>query len=176
MFIVRGTKKFLDRVGKPDVVERESSTTALGDWFGTVLFWKPQAALFVNERTRLPLLMPFAPASTVVDRFPGALTELFVELGTDPVFIERELLAMGDHRLAKTNSRSVLGTMNDFTYLAEAHLEDDPGVDLVLLSKDLADTPCGPLYGSHVSPDRELAALVAKAMGQHRPTAINDGR
>jgi hypothetical protein len=30
------------------------------------------------------------------------------------------------------------------------------------LSLQLATTPCGPLYKGHVSPDRELAALVAQ--------------
>ena len=32
--------------------------------------------------------------------------------------------------------------------------------DLLSLSLRLAETPCGPLYKRHISPDRELAAIV----------------
>jgi hypothetical protein len=55
--------------------------------------------------------------------------------------------------------------MNDFTFLAEAHREGGD-TNLRELSRALATTPCGPLYGSHVSPDRELAA---RATGAGRP-------
>jgi len=41
-----------------------------------------------------------------------------------------------------------------------------PGADdLVVLSLRLAKTPCGPLYGRHVSPDHELAAVAARLAG-----------
>ena len=73
MFVVHGTRKFLDRVSGPTAAAVEQSTTALGDWYATVLFWKPQVALFVNESTLLPVLVPFAPAATVIPRFTAAV-------------------------------------------------------------------------------------------------------
>jgi hypothetical protein len=51
--------------------------------------------------------------------------------------------------------------MNEFGYLAAAWREPVGTDDLVALSVRLAHTPCGPLYQRKVSPDRELAALVA---------------
>jgi hypothetical protein len=36
----------------------DASTTVLGDWFATALFWKPQVALLVNHRTLLPVFRP----------------------------------------------------------------------------------------------------------------------
>lgn len=36
---------------EPLVAEPSKSTTALGAWYATVLFWKPNVALFVNEAT-----------------------------------------------------------------------------------------------------------------------------
>ena len=66
---------------------------------------------------------------------------------------------MRDRRLAKTANRSVVGIMNEFTFLAQAYRGDAPAPDLLALAMRLATTPCGPLYGKHVSPDRELAAL-----------------
>ena len=84
MFTVRGTKKFLDRVGRPmsdppptvpqsttaslpqsttaSLPRSTTATTVLGDWYANVLFWRPQVALFVNAATFIPVLMPLAPA------------------------------------------------------------------------------------------------------------------
>lgn len=159
MYVVHGTKKFLQRVGEPVVTPSEPSTTALGDWYATVLFWRPQVALFVNERTLLPFLMPLAPASTVLERFPAALADLLLAHRVDAGFVADEVAAMAERQLAKTANRSVVGSMNEFGFLAEDHADDTP--DLVALSLRLAQTPCGPLYSRHVSPDRELAALVS---------------
>ena len=64
MIVVHGTKKFLDRVGIPDPTPGQS-TSILGTWYATVLFARPQIALFVNERTLLPVLTPMAPAGTI---------------------------------------------------------------------------------------------------------------
>jgi hypothetical protein len=50
--------------------------------------------------------------------------------------------------------------MNEFTYLAEADRGHTPAPDLLVLAIRLAATPCGPLYRKHISPDRELAALL----------------
>jgi hypothetical protein len=50
--------------------------------------------------------------------------------------------------------------MNEFTYLAETYRDDAPTPDLLALATRLAATPCGPLYSKHISPDRELAALL----------------
>ena len=63
MIVVRGTKKFLDRVGRPDT--SYESSTSLGDWYANALFWRPQVALFVNAQTLFPVLVALAPASSV---------------------------------------------------------------------------------------------------------------
>jgi hypothetical protein len=107
MLIVRATKKLLDRLGPPNLDEEEQSTTVLGQWYATAVFWQ-----------------------------------------------------MHEHRLGKTSNRSVVGIMNEFTYLAGAYSDGTPAPDLFGLAMRLATTPCGPLYSKNVSPDRELAALV----------------
>jgi hypothetical protein len=163
VFTVHGTKKFLDRV--PDKTMHGSellpATTALGSWYATVLFWKPQVALFVNEPTRLPLFVPLAPAASVTTRMAQTAAAVLTTLGLSEAFIAHEVAAMTDHQMANTASRSVLGTMNDFAYLADARRTPKRDPDLIDLSIKLADTPCGPLYRSHISPDREIVAYVA---------------
>jgi hypothetical protein len=116
----------------------------------------------VNEETLLPVLLPLAPAATLAERFPAAVGDVLAAHKADAGFIAAELAEMGQVRLAKTSNRSVVGIMNEFTFLAEAHLGPGARPDLLGLSVRLARTPCGPLYKRHVSPDRELAALLAQ--------------
>ena len=162
MFVVHGTKKFLDRVHSttPPAPDPSTVTTILGAWYATVLFWQPQIALFVNEPTRLPLFVPLAPSATVISRMTQTAVAVFTALGLSKEFITREATEMGSHQLTKTANRSVLGSMNDFAYLAEAHHTAKHPTDLLELSLRLARTPCGPLYRSHTSPDREITAYV----------------
>jgi len=68
---------------------------------------------------------------------------------------------MAEGRYAKTANRSVVGIMNEFRHLAEVHRAHRGLDDLVALALELSETPCGPLYERHVSPDRELDVLVA---------------
>jgi hypothetical protein len=63
MFVVHRTKKFRDRApggSRPGSVV-EPGTKILGAWSATVLSWRAQVARFVNEPTRLPLLVPMSP-------------------------------------------------------------------------------------------------------------------
>lgn len=159
-FTIHATKKLLDRLKQP-VVDPVDPATELGNWYATALFWKPQVALFVNERTLLPVFMPLAPASTLDRRFPEELRRVLDAHGVDPRFVDAEIGLMGVGRIAKTASRSLLGVMNEFTFLGNVHREElGADEDLVALSVRLAETPMGPLYKSHGSPDRELKALV----------------
>jgi hypothetical protein len=160
VLIVRATKKLLDRIGPPSLDEGEQSTTLMGQWYATAMFWRPQVALFVSEPTLLPVLMPLAPAATLLARFPQQLAAVLAAHGTPAAVIDEEQRQMRDRRLAKTANRSVIGIMNEFTFLAESYRRDTPAPDLPALAMHLATTPCGPLYSKHVSPDRELAALL----------------
>ena len=160
VLIVRATKKLLDRIGPPSLGEGEQSTTLMGQWYATAMFWKPQAALFVNEPTLLPVLMPLAPAATLLARFPQQAAAVLAAHGAPGAVIDEEQRQMRDRRLAKTANRSVVGIMNEFTFLAESYRGGTPAPDLLALAMRLATTPCGPLYSKHVSPDRELAALL----------------
>ncbi|MCH8043840.1 MAG: hypothetical protein IID44_08980 [Planctomycetes bacterium] len=166
MFSILATKKLVDRVKQPVMPPVSEPTTALGNWYATAVFWRPQVALFVNERTLFPVLMPLAPAATLMERFPVSLQQTLEARKVASDFTESEIAAMADGRYARTASRSVLGSMNDFVYLAKSYREHRGVSDLIVLSLILSETPCGPLYERHVSPDRELDALVSRWLGQ----------
>jgi hypothetical protein len=163
VFLVRATKKLRDRLGPVTLQPGEVSTTRLGDWYATAWFWKPQIALFVSEATLFPVLMPLAPSATLLSRFPDHLTQALVAQDVPPAFIAEELAQMHDARLAPTASRSVVGIMNEFTFMAESTRGESMAFDttnLTALAGWLAGTPCSPLFKRHTSPDRELQALV----------------
>lgn len=118
-------------------------------------------AVFVNETTLLPVFLPLAPAATLLERFPEQLGAVLTRLQVPAEFIAAELAEMGTSAAAKTASRSVLGSMNDFVSMADHYRESrDMTPDLLDLSVWLSNTPCSPLDKRHGSPDRELASLV----------------
>jgi hypothetical protein len=164
LYTIHATKKLRDRVKASLTEPVEPPTTALGNWYATALFWKPQVALFVNEATLLPVLVPLAPAITVADRFPAHLQAVLNALGTDPRFVAAEAVATVDAHWAKTANRSVGGIMNEFSFLAEVDRHSEHSEDLVSMAVRLAGTPCSPLFKSHTFPDREVAALIASHM------------
>jgi hypothetical protein len=161
MLIVRATKKLLDRIGGPTLGAGEQSTTLLGQWYATALRWRPQVALMVNETTLLPVLMPLAPAATLPARAGDQIAAVLAAHGVPGPTIAAELEQMRQWRTAATANRSVVGVMNEFTFLADAWR--DGHVDLLALALRLAATPCGPLYSTHGSPDHALAAHVRAA-------------
>ena len=160
MFTVHGTKKLLDRIEPVVVQSCNDSTTRLGNWYATVLFWKPQLALLVNERTLLPVLMPLAPASNLAERFPQQLAQVLAAHGIGQDLIDHELSQMREVQYAKTANRSVVGVMNQFSYLAEGYRDYLETDDPLALSIRLSETPCSPLYKTHISPQRALHAAI----------------
>ncbi len=160
MFTIHGSQKLRDRV-KPDLVDAPlDPDTAMGDWYATALFWKPQVALFVNERTFLPVLVELAPAKSLAGRFPGALEAVLDQMGTDPRFVAAEIAAMTEARWAKTSNRRVVGVMNEFSFLADVDRHHERSPDLVAMAVRLSKIPLGPLKKRTGFPDLELQALV----------------
>jgi hypothetical protein len=160
VYSIRATRKLLDRVKQPVVDPISEPSTMLGNWYANALFWKPQVAVLVNERTLLPVFMPLAPAFALAERFPEQLGLVLEAVGVPVDFVAQELLAMEHASFAKTANRSVVGSMNDFAHLAGFHKEAGKAEDLVELSASLAETPCSPLHQRQTSPDRAVRALV----------------
>ena len=67
-----------------------------------------------------------------------------------------------DVAIAKTANRSVVGTMNEFSFLTEGYREYLETSDLVTLSMRLADTPCSPIR--YNSPARLLQEVLSDAV------------
>jgi hypothetical protein len=165
MVIVHGTQRFRDRVPAVPASTSDRSTTLLGSWYATLLRRRPQVALFVNERTLVPVFVPLAPARTLLRRLPAAIADVLAAHKIPRQLIDSEVAEMDAPLVAPTTSRSLVGVMTEFGHLADT-FGDDQVDDLVGLAVRLAATPCSPLYGRHISPNHELAALVADQVGR----------
>jgi hypothetical protein len=172
-FTIHCTKKLLDRVKLPVSTGLITPTTYLGNWYATALFWKPQVALLINERTLLPVLMPLAPVAELALRFPEHLASVLFAHGAPHALVEHELTAMLDFQYAKTSNRSLLGMLNQFKYLVEGYRNYNQTTDLLWLSMKLSETPCSPLYKKAISPNRELRRLIE---AEWAISAANDQR
>jgi hypothetical protein len=167
VFVVHATAALRAKLKAGAAVEVPGSTTSLGPWYANVLRWRSPVVVFVNEATLLPVLLPLAPAKTLVERFPAAFAQVVLALGTAQWFVEAELAQMDTFVVAKTANRSTVGMLKEFGFLADARREDSGTPDLTALAADLAHTPCGPLLKTHVFPDRALQVHVADAEAPH---------
>jgi hypothetical protein len=111
VYTIHVIKKLLDQVKQPLGLPVEKPLTALGNWYATVLF--------VNERTLLPVFVPLAPAAKLAARFPDQLGRVPDGLGVPVEFVLQEVGAMSEASYAKTANRSVVGSMNDFAFMAD---------------------------------------------------------
>lgn len=69
-----------------------------GAWYATVLRWRRPAALLVKELTLLPLVLPLAPARTLLTRFADALAGLLSAHRIPAQLIEAERAETWEHK------------------------------------------------------------------------------
>lgn len=158
MYTVRPTQKLLARVRQPVTDEPVPTTNLLGDWYANALFWRPHLALFVNEATLFPVLVPLSPAATVFRRFPEELGIMMATVGISPLVIRQELAATTEVQVARTTNRSTLAVMVETARMA-LRVRDMRSWTTVDLALNLADRPHR--LPNTIWPIDELHALVA---------------
>jgi hypothetical protein len=169
--ILRLTRKLLSRGGPPAAVTIPS-TTVLGDWFAQpVSVGHKRYVLLVSERSRLPVLMPARDVKNLARNFPGALAQELHGLGVPSAVVDREVEATREAVVAVTNSRSVLGTLNDFSRALSYYLFDEPEANLVEGALLLSRTPVSPLdFASPARVTRRLLGLDAERASGAAPS------
>lgn len=78
-------------------------------------------------------------------KFPDALRDLLLRLGLRRRAVDDEVRRSRDIEIAATDSRSMLGSLSDFAFMAAHHLEVGSVDDPADLSVRLARTPTAPL-------------------------------
>jgi hypothetical protein len=123
------------------------TTTKLGDWFANRFnVGAERYVICTSERSLLTLLVTAKELGSVGERIIDALNTLLTELQVPAPMREREIHEMREFRVTPTNSRSILGSMNDMAYLAEAEFEAvGRPIDLRKVNRRLAAVPCAPI-------------------------------
>jgi hypothetical protein len=177
MLIVRCTARLFGRLKVKPQQEPRPSTTKLGDWYATILSMRPaHLVLLVNDSTRLAAVLPARELSSLAKRIPEAIAEVLRELGAPADVIAEERRAMAEIAFAKTASRSVLGTMNDFVFHMELRAAAHEDIDLLELAMFLNRTPVSPL--SYKRPDDVVKEALGVAIipGRSKEQSRQEGR
>lgn len=99
----------------------------------------------MSAKSRLPVVMYERNAADLATSFPDALLAVLLQLGLAGPAVEREVLESREIIVAATDSRSMLGSLNDFAMLATHRLRAESVDDLANVSAWLARTPIAPL-------------------------------
>jgi hypothetical protein len=136
------TQKLLRRlrVAKPEL-QFLPPTNALGNWYANLVHvGRAQFIMATSERSLLTVLLPAVDLrKSLVPTLCDATALLLLHLGVDEQRAKQEAEAMREVRFGRTQSRSVLGSMNDFSRSLEWYLEGDNAPIEVMLR--FAQTP-----------------------------------
>ena len=159
MIVLRCTRQLLARLKKVDDLPPVGSTTRLGDWYGNTLrIGRRQALIFISERSRLPVLIPIRDANRLPSVFPDAVCQMLALVGVPAAHIADEHSRMSEMRFSRTRSRSLLGTLNDFSFMTGVSAPPPANEQSVEdIARFLARTPILPLDGARpIDLTREL--------------------
>ena len=150
MVVLRCTRKLLVRLKRTEVPADVPSTTRLGGWYGNILrIGRRQLLLFISERSRLPVVIPIREAKRLETIFPDTVCAVLAAFGIDDECITEERSRMSEIAFGPTMNRSLLGTLNDFAFMAQEGNANRAGPESSEeLMRFLAQTPILPLDGA----------------------------
>lgn len=166
MITLRCTTQLRQRLGAAETDDAAPSGV-LGDWYAKIVATRPRhLVLCTNERTLLCVVVPLAPQNELRERFAVAAQHRINQIPVPAAVRLAELGAVAAVRVGRATSRSVLSSMNQFSYAVEAWLENRPTDDLEALGLWLCDTPCSPLKTHWPWLEAELLLTGAVAPGR----------
>jgi hypothetical protein len=154
MLLLRLTQKAMKRFDqKPRQVETSMDETLLSDWYVSIADeYDGEFALCVNARSLYGLVLPIEKIKTIdklVEVFLGSLACHMVDLGIDRSSMERVMSDYSHVLVAKTASRSVLGSINDLTdhlyFRTGQQMQETGELDLHAIEAELNIIPQRPI-------------------------------
>jgi hypothetical protein len=147
MLVLRCTQKLLKRNPGPIRPRQDALVPALGDWHANLIrLAKSPIVLCVNDTSLLAILVAGRDFPNFVTAFQDRLAGRLARMGLSSDTISEERAAMEVVQIQPTNSRSVLGSMNDFVH----HLKCRTRIHFDFSEADaledmLSETPMGAL-------------------------------
>ena len=146
MLILRCTQRLLRRRPGPSGPNVDGLVPVLGAWHANLIHLRHSAVvLFVNDASLLPVIVPGKNFANLVPTFREQLTRRLKRLGVSDAAITCEIDACRNAVIEPTNSRSVLGYMNDFTGVLKSAVAGKFDPERAgELEDSLAEIPVGP--------------------------------
>jgi len=115
------TKKVLDKVKKHHPVLSEKTEVGFYNWYVDLLnLERKNYFLFTHSQTLFSFFLyagTKAELQNLQSLFEQHLQEMVIrEIGTNELFLKEVISSNADYQFMKTNSRQVLGSMNDFKF------------------------------------------------------------
>jgi len=142
MVVLRCAQRLLHRLKRFDDDVSASSDTRLGNWYGNLIrIGRRHVLLFISEHSRLPVLLPVRQADHLASAFPAAVCDMLAAVGVPPAAVERERQLMSPLAFDRTRSRSLIGSLTDFTLMTNARFITHSDQSLESIALELAETP-----------------------------------
>ena len=165
MAILRCTKKLLTEL-KRKPVEITTPPDAIGDWHANLIrVDRRKCVLFTHDRTLFSLFVPGLTKPDFVrieDIFGQRLFKSLLSEGFSQAQIELFLDDLRDIQFAKTNNRSILGSMTDLAFQINFSIDHYGGLaraDITELNHELNRIPMSAIEQIHAI--EELRMLVS---------------
>lgn len=174
MATIRATAKLLKKLRAELADPTPTATNRLGDWYANYLIvGREHLVLFTSSVTLLPVLVTLKESRTLVLRFAEALGDVLLSLRVPEDLAREEVAYLSEVAFARTRSRQVLGSMNDFAFMFEYTRPQRLEKTLLDESLWLADTPCSPI-GMESPGSRTLELFTSPATARLRRTPKAD--
>jgi len=111
------------------LIQQEPAPTLLGSWHANLIYIdRRKCILFVNDKTLFNFLIPDVSREQIrqLDKlFRDFLQCMLAEEGFDKATADKILQEYGEIGFANTNSKSVLGSMNDLAFHYKYHIQGE---------------------------------------------------
>ncbi len=176
MPFLKCTQKLLKAIGEPMGQEGGTSTAhPLGDWYANVLIVAGRKALLFTSATTLYSFAVLEIKKAQLIRINGTFLEhLRLNLAHErfPVHvIESLVVACRNIRLARTDDRRVLGSMNEVARLLDGYVMDRRNSDVLEINKLLNKAPLkllGYKFPTEVLRERLLGVIEISGKSRER--------
>ena len=134
MQIIRCTAKLRKEMGLKSAAlwEAEPNFSYLGSWHANLIYIdRRKCVLFVNDKTLFNFITPDVSRTEIRNLdvlFRGYLSCVLSEEGFDGSAKQKIMSEYDEISFAKTNDRSVLGSMNDLTFHYKYHIQLEGGI------------------------------------------------
>ena len=158
MMTLRCTQKLLRRIKvTPEIVTAPPSTTQ-GDWYANLLYLgRRQLVLCISERSFLPIVLLAKDSASLPQRLVEGVAWMLPRMGVSAQVTRTELDEMGAVHIDRTQSRRVLGVLNETAWALSFEVERYPTASPEEYGLRLADIPYGPIdYQSPLEVTRTL--------------------